>query len=163
MRPKHRTVINICRRLGIPLGLGPADRWGHRWSWDGKKLDIRSRFNGSMGDRPSSDSLHDVAHWLIASPKRHGLPEFGLGSGVDARSREADLVVSYHYASMEESLTSLLGILMEKQLGWDWEETWKLHNWDEHDEESLGTTRRRLEPWLRKRGHSLQEILEACR
>lgn len=162
LSPEHRTVIRICRRLGIPLGLGPSDGT-YRWSWDGKKLDIHSRFSGFMGTRPASDSLHDIAHWLLCSAHRRRLPEFGLGGGVDGRSRPADRVVSAELAVREEGLASLLGMLMERRLGWDWRETFEEHNWQDEWPTGYKRQRRELEPWLKRRGFSLDEILEACR
>lgn len=54
------------------------------------------------------DLAHEVAHWILASPYRRKLKNFGLGEpGYGPGGR-----VSIAYAEAEESLASLLGISM---------------------------------------------------
>lgn len=154
------TQRNLIQRLARHFGirLGHCARVDERaWSYDGQVLDIRARYQGYMGKRPDSDSMHDIAHHLCASPDRHHLPEWGLGTGVDWRSREAECVVDD--PGKEESMASLLGIFMERAAGWDWRETYRKHNWDDHGLTDLVALRRELGTWLIRNDRSLEEIL----
>src|SRR4029079_19487297 len=64
--------------------------------------------------------LHEVAHFLLASPERRRLPDFGLGPGPDTTERaaaERAAIVSPPEREMDEAAASLLGILWEAALG----------------------------------------------
>jgi hypothetical protein len=161
-------VLSLCRHFNIKVGRTERVKDEHRpwdwyaWSYDGKVLDVDTRFSGEMGDDPFSDSMHDIAHWLCASKQRRKLPEFGLGTSVDSRSRRAPWAVRPGYALDEEALASLLGILMERasRMG-DWESTYRHHSWYDRKLAEVIGIRRSLKRYLARRGLCLKEILDA--
>ncbi len=82
-----------------------------RFSWDGAALD---------GSTEAYVILHEVAHFVLASPARRALVDFGLGPGPDTREREAAeraAVLPFMAREEDEALASLLGILWEAELG----------------------------------------------
>lgn len=153
---RRRLIQKLARSFGIKLGhCARVD--GRAYSYNGEVLDIRARYDGYMGKRPDSDCMHDIAHHLCASADRHHLPEWGLGDGVDWRSRGCPVVVPDPLR--EESMASLLGILMERRAGWEWRETFRLHNWKERTLTDIVALRRELGTWVVRNGHSLEAIL----
>lgn len=56
--------------LGIP-GPEPCYREDDEVTWSGERLRVSHRLLGMFG--------HEVGHWLVASPARRKLPDFGLG------------------------------------------------------------------------------------
>jgi hypothetical protein len=105
---RRREAVALARSFGIPvIEEDPAAGF----SWDGRALRVRSE---------PSVVIHEIAHWQLAAPHRRGLPDFGLGAGPETgRRAEADAarVVDDDEQQLEESLTSLLGILWEAELG----------------------------------------------
>lgn len=82
-----------------------------RFNWDGVALD---------GSTEAYVILHEVAHFVLASPARRALVDFGLGPGPDTREREAAeraAVLPFMAREEDEALASLLGILWEAELG----------------------------------------------
>ena len=80
-------------------------------SWDGKVLRTRSE---------PWVILHEIAHWLIAPPARRRLPDFGVGAGPESGHKaEADRArcVDEAMQQEDEALASLLGVLLEAELG----------------------------------------------
>lgn len=64
--------------------------------------------------------VHEVAHWLCATPERRPLIDFGLGPGPETTRRaeaRADKRLTFDQCMDEEQQTSLLGILWEAELG----------------------------------------------
>jgi hypothetical protein len=105
---RHRlAALDYARAQGIevhPAGTICA------FNWDGTALD---------GATEAYVILHEVAHFLLASPERRALPDFGLGAGPDtsdraAAERAAALPVLEREA--DEAAASLLGILWEAEL-----------------------------------------------
>jgi hypothetical protein len=78
--------------------------------WDGVS------FNDNLPDR---HLLHDLAHWIVASPARRKIPEFGLGGGPESPWSEAESHrrLSTREANMEELMAALLGLLIQHGLG----------------------------------------------
>jgi hypothetical protein len=82
-----------------------------RFNWDGAALD---------GDTEAYVLLHEAAHFMLASPERRRLVDFGLGPGPDTRDRaaaEAAAVLPLSEREADEAAASLLGILWEAALG----------------------------------------------
>jgi hypothetical protein len=106
---RHRqAAIEIARRRGIRIH--PAGT-ACRFNWDGRALD---------GDTEAYVILHEVAHWLLASPARRRLVDFGLGPGPDTRDRgaaEQAALLPPLARERDEAVASLLGILWEAALG----------------------------------------------
>ena len=81
-----------------------------RFNWDGKALNAATE---------PYVILHEVAHYVIAPPKRRGLIEFGLGPGPDTLDRDAAeraAVLPPLEREDDEAAASLLGIIWEAQL-----------------------------------------------
>jgi len=80
------------------------------YSWNGRTL------------YPSTDyyesHLHDVAHWLVATPAQRKHPEFGLGSD-PYRLSDARPVVSMKAAERIEDRTCLMQMVLVLALGLD--------------------------------------------
>ena len=105
----HRQeVLALARRCGMkirPAGARSA------FNWDGAALD---------GETEAYVILHEAAHFVLASPERRRLIDFGLGPGPDttdraAAERAASLPIIEREA--DEAVASLLGILWEAALG----------------------------------------------
>ena len=101
-------ALYFARRHGMtvhPAGAACA------YNWDGAALD---------GAVEAYVILHEVAHYLLASPARRALPDFGLGPGPDTRDRdgaERTAIVTLLDREEDEAAASLLGILWEAELG----------------------------------------------
>lgn len=77
------------------------------FSWDGYYLRVCSE---------PWVIFHEVAHWLLCPPQRRHLPDFGLGAGPESGWQEqadACLCADEHTKQEEETLASLLGVLLE--------------------------------------------------
>lgn len=114
-REQERQIIALCERIGMPWEKVPnRDDWDH--AWDGRALNLaHETSNGG-----TSDLVHDVAHWLVATPEARAASDFALEAIGEAESYD------------EEEAASLLGILLERAMGMDWRYTWKFHMWPNH-------------------------------
>ena len=104
----RREALALARARGMPIHKPGT---GTGFNWDGAALD---------GDTEAYVILHEIAHFLLAPPKRRHLPDFGLGPGPDTTQRERAeraCVVSLPERDAEEAAASLLGILWEAALG----------------------------------------------
>ncbi len=82
-----------------------------RFNWDGTALN---------GATEAYVILHEIAHFVQASPERRGMMDFGLGPGPDTLDRDAArraAVLSPLARDADEAAASLLGILWEARLG----------------------------------------------
>ena len=109
MAERHRQeALVFARRRGMtvhPPGFRPG------FNWDGTALD---------GDTEAYVILHEVAHFLLAPPKRRRLADFGLGPGPDTTARdkaERAAILPILEREADEAAASLLGILWEAALG----------------------------------------------
>ena len=97
-------AVGLAALLGIPTC---DEEPAAAFSWDGSAIRTRSE---------TSVVFHEIAHWLIAPPRRRALFDFGLGAGPETGlTAEADAVACVDAATKEEeeNLASLLGILWE--------------------------------------------------
>ena len=107
--PEWRAAaVALAHAYGIPtLDEEPAAAF----SWNGAVLRTRSE---------PWVILHEIAHWLLCPPARRRLPDFGVGAGPESgRKTDADDARCVDDATQqeEEVLSSLLGILLEVELG----------------------------------------------
>jgi len=110
-------------RLAKAFGIKLSPRRSHdSWEWDGKTIATNS------WKRPHGDIIHDIAHWIVADEDRRCLPDFGIGEGVNS-GKPAGIIIAN--PDDEESVASVLGILIERQLGMpSWRYTYKYHSWN---------------------------------
>lgn len=105
---RRRQAVSLARALGIPtLDEAPAGAF----SWDGSVLRV---------DSEAWVILHEIAHWLLAPPARRRRRDFGLGAGPETGRKaeaDADLCLGEAARAAEEAEASLLGILLEVELG----------------------------------------------
>lgn len=117
-----KEILSLANKLGIPVSTrNPQDSY----SWDGKTMAVND------WKIPISNVLHDIAHWLVSTPERRLIPDFGLGTGPDSGLFIKEFVSD---PTIEEMQASCLGILYEKVLGLGWEYTFKWHSWDNDGE-----------------------------
>lgn len=93
--------------------------------YNGKTILFPAYLSAETGKVDFAEGLHDIAHWLIAPPKRRRMEDFGLG----APGIPDGKYVPIAKADEEEEKASLLGIAMERFLGLDWESTYLNHAW----------------------------------
>jgi hypothetical protein len=105
----HRLeALALARSCGMaihPAGTRSA------FNWDGTALD---------GATEAYVILHEAAHFVLASPERRRLVDFGLGPGPDTAARaaaEQAAILPIAERDADEAAASLLGILWEAALG----------------------------------------------
>lgn len=112
-------IAALCDKIGMPWEINPRrNRAEH--PWNGRSLNL-AHHNPSG----TSDLVHDVAHWIIAPPAARRDRYFQL----DTMAYFEDTPQARDHEE-EEALSSLLGILIERALGFNWRYTWGFHNWD---------------------------------
>jgi hypothetical protein len=106
---RHRlAALSVARTLGMTIY--PKEN-SCPFNWDGTALN---------GATEAYVILHEIAHFVLASPERRGLIEFGLGPGPDTLDRaaaERAAVVPLLAREQDEAAASLLGIVWEAALG----------------------------------------------
>lgn len=84
-----------------------------------------------------SDIAHEIGHWLTATPEQRRTPNYGCGpaveDGVHVSLKDLDPRLSKAEAFQVERKASATGILLERELNLDWEETFYAHNWKTDD------------------------------
>ena len=81
------------------------------FNWDGTALN---------GATEAYVILHEIAHFVLASPARRALVDFGLGPGpdtVDRAAAERTAILPLLAREADEAAASLLGIVWETELG----------------------------------------------
>jgi len=139
----RRQALRVAARFGVPVH-PPGTRPG--FNWDGSALD---------GDTEAYVVLHEVAHFVLASPERRRLVDFGLGPGPDTRERaaaESAAVVPLLEREVDEAQASLLGILWEAELGHPALASFLDQNWLEGLERSAAAHFTDVFVRLRRRG-----------
>ena len=111
----------ICRladKIGVKLCFEEDPR--DSYMWDGHIFRLKNI--------TPSNTLHELAHWLVATPEQRGWIDFGLSagpeSGIDTK-RKMPVSVCQTY----EEEASLLGIAYEAYLGLPFVKTLDLHEW----------------------------------
>ena len=106
---RHRhEALSVARSSGMAIHL---EANSCPFNWDGAALN---------GATEAYVILHEVAHFVLASPERRGVIEFGLGPGPDTLDRaaaERAAVVPLPAREQDEATASLLGIVWEAALG----------------------------------------------
>lgn len=123
MTPEQEAqIIALCERVGMPWERAPGrhEPWN---GWNGHALNLASGAG-------ASGLIHEIAHWLLSAPEWRRLPGFGIGWKDDELVPPEHLKYGAYYDD-EECAASLFGILIERELGIAWRETWSDHNWEE--------------------------------
>lgn len=119
------------------------------YSYDGYSIAIYDDLDGRIF-RSYSNILHDIAHYVVCPEKRKRMPEFGLGTSPDNETKVLSRVVNADTAFAEEAMASALGIVWEKEIGYDWYRTYINHNWPAVSKESVFDTKNLFTKTLRK-------------
>jgi hypothetical protein len=117
-----------------------------RFNWDGAALN---------GATEAYVILHEIAHFILAPPRRRGVIDFGLGPGPDTLDRVAAAhaeVLPPLTREADEASASLLGILWEAQLGQPALASFLDQNWLEGLERSAPAHFSGVITGLRRRG-----------
>lgn len=117
-------ISALCERIGMPWEYCP-ERDHSDWAWNGETLNLAH-------DSPNgtSDIVHEIGHWIIAAPERRNASDFGLLEAFpDPELYRSKSDEESSFAQAEEEYASLLGILIERQLKFDWHYTWDFHSW----------------------------------
>lgn len=114
-----RRAIALVKKFGIQTRKTLND-----YQWDGKSLWIGNN---------SSNILHDLAHYCVASKIRRNLPDFGLGAGQES-VKSANKKIGGEANSREEETASALGICFEYYLDLNSAATYEYHNWEGNSE-----------------------------
>lgn len=80
----------------------------------------------NIGNMSVSNIIHEVAHYMVASPGNRNLVDYAQGAGVESSKYPAD---QPRWPEEQEELASLLGILWEKSFGLCTEDTLRDHCW----------------------------------
>ncbi|GLR80544.1 elongation factor P hydroxylase [Azospirillum oryzae] len=120
----HRAdAVRLAHAHGIDTLDEPPSR---SFMWDGKVI---------RTDVEATVIVHEVAHWLCATPERRTLIDYGLGPGPETTARKearADKRLCFEDCMHEEQQTSLLGVLWEVELGQPGILAFLEQNWMEH-------------------------------
>lgn len=147
-RPVKQKLRKILRHLGLRFStrINPP-QWNGRTMWDAV-LEAGGDFRLDWPPKDCSEVCHEIAHYLVASPRRRRLPNYGLGEPPGDDTPEAPVTVSPRTGVQEEMMASCLGILLERSLGLArWRDTFMDHSWPIRDskETKLSTVGRKLQ------------------
>lgn len=123
LTPQHRKVLKVLKAIGMPFTL-EKDVSASGYGWDGSLAYFKGFKVG--------DAMHDMAHYQCSSTRLRKLPEFGLGSGFcteDYDGADSNHRRNEEKTQLEEEYASLLGILWERELGYNFAATLDLHSW----------------------------------
>jgi hypothetical protein len=122
--PEHRADgVALAHAHGIDTLDEPPSR---SFMWDGKAI---------RTDVEATVIVHEVCHWLLATPERRTLIDYGLGPGPETTSiaeARRDKRLAFEDCMHEEQQTSLLGVLWETELGQPAILAFMEQNWMEH-------------------------------
>jgi hypothetical protein len=139
----HLAALALARNCGMAVH-PPGVRCG--FNWDGAALN---------GATEAYVILHETAHFMLATPERRGLVDFGLGPGPDTIDRdtaERAAVLPPLARAEEEAEASLLGIVWEARLDQPALASFLDQNWLEGLERSAAAHFSQVVPGLWRRG-----------
>lgn len=118
-------VIDLAHQIGVKLWCRNCQ---DSFSWNGRTIAL---FEGRNRRQRGIDNIvHDIAHYMVCDEDRRDVPEFGLGESPDIGVRYIRCLLTPEHAQEEEEEASLLGILLERELGTEWQKTFEYHSWD---------------------------------
>lgn len=102
----HRDVLRIATHFGVRIANRSAT---NNHIFDGKTI---ATYGGWPQRQTFSDHdlLHEIGHFVAASPEQRDLPEYGLGSVVDAGELYCTNVVDWEEGDTQEYMTQFLSV-----------------------------------------------------
>ena len=131
-------ILEICNGWGIALKVVPRDKRRKKKvvrGYEGNNIILLIQNSG--GEWDYSNTIHEIAHWIVSTPERRKEINWGLGPSPDGFFSIETVKHSYD----EEGEASLLGIAIERKLGLPWERTFRYHQWDDLMEDGKINTR----------------------
>lgn len=117
---KFKKLLELAEKIGIKVSVVKE----HDYAWDGKVI----RINRNREHEMVEDLSHELAHWIVASPSRRKLKEYGLGSGVTGKAILSE-IKSVKFSNIEEKRASILGLVIMNHVGVDCRSTFFNHSW----------------------------------
>lgn len=112
------------------LGLKVNEAREYDAQWDGETLNVKNQDSGWTGADHPANIIHDIGHWAVCTSKRRrSTPDYGLGPGPDSDPASSTLTMDPIRGQIEEERASMLGILMELELGFPAADTLRMHQW----------------------------------
>lgn len=114
---QHKKMLRDLKKRIKALGIEVKNfSSSTRFGWDGQTICL----DGETTKRKLHDLVHEFSHWLMSTPERRALPEFGLGAGfstVDFNEAQNVCAVTDHEADFEEIATCYVGSLILNEIG----------------------------------------------
>jgi len=139
----RRAALSLARAFGMAIH---PEGTQCLFNWDGTALN---------GATEAYVILHEIAHFVLASPARRGLVDFGLGPGpdtVDRAAAERAAILPPLSREEDEAAASLLGISWEAELGQPALASFVDQNWLEGFDRSAASHFIAVAATLRERG-----------
>ena len=120
-----KMICRIGSYVGLKIHYADPNGFGVQYNGDGHAVADCTRL-----------AAHEVGHYLIATPASRKLLNFGLGPDPDYGSMLSETVLKVsgrktaYMVSLEESLSDVLGVLIQRAIGDDWMDTCKRHGWN---------------------------------
>lgn len=122
----RKTAIEKARSLGFTVN----EAVEYDAQWDGKTLNVKNQDSGWTGADHPGNIIHEIGHWAVCtSRERRNGPDYGLGPGPDSDPASSTLLLDPQEGQFEEERASMLGILMELELGFPAADTLRMHSW----------------------------------
>lgn len=113
-------ITNLATWLGMPFDLERS--CDEHPLWDGKIAAWRGVTHSNI--------LHEIAHWIVATPEERVQTAFGCGAEPQGVVSAPVQLLRVESSVACETRASALGIALEWSLGLDWRATAEDHGWD---------------------------------
>jgi hypothetical protein len=130
----YKKKLAVFRKVAVEkarsLGFKVNEAVEYDAQWDGETLNVKNQDAGYAGADHPGNIIHEIGHWAVcASKARRSTPDYGLGPGPDSDPSSSEPSIAARQSQVEEERASLLGILMELELGFPAADTLRLHEW----------------------------------
>lgn len=114
---RHRTMLRDLKARITALGIEVKNFSNKtQFGWDGRTISLE----GNSPARKLHDLAHEFSHWLMSTPERRALPEFGLGAGfstIGFEEAQKACMVTNREADREEVATCYVASLILNEIG----------------------------------------------
>jgi hypothetical protein len=122
----RKAAVEKARSLGLTVN----DTVEYDAQWDGETLNVKNQDAGWAGADHPGNIIHEIGHWAVCtSRERRNGPDYGLGPGPDSDPASSTLLLDPKNGQIEEERASMLGILMELEMGFPAADTLRMHEW----------------------------------